>query len=453
MPNTKTEKHTNPIITQIQLPSGSVYDIHDSTALHSIEDLELATVLTFAGIDTAENILGKTSAKKGEVWLCSNTTGIYAGVEFVCIETFSGEEADTSKWQKLGNIHDAASSTHIHDEVVVNGTNNGSIVTGKVAVPKLVGEDFYVKLKATKQEHITTNTIGENAALTTSVTPTTQYIGATASGTALKTEGSKFITSVTPVTDGGAVLGQNTTFKTTGGVKTYKELNTMEKSLATVDKDGCDAITRDQDGKIEDGTSAKWTSTVTGGKLIIGWEANAPTKVTLPTFKKSNAVTGSNSDVIYATGTLKDSTQTTGNVIINAIADIGVEIDSMDKVQAVTGVTIEDSNALISAEVNSQPTIKLSVDNTTGTNKASIVTGITEAKTSWQNKDLVSAVTTVNEQIVELVSTSTPDKDTLRIPLVDLDAGTQDIEIADGWAEAQTWTQTEGYTGQPTKSS
>ena len=452
MPNTKTEKHTNPIITQIQLPSGSVYDIHDSTALHSIEDLELATVLTFAGIDTAENILGKTSAKKGEVWLCSNTTGIYVGVEFVCIETFSGA-ADTSKWQKLGNIHDAASSTHTHDEVVVTGTNSTSKVTGTVAVPKLVGEDYYLKLQVDKQEHVTTNTIGENATLTTSVTPTTQYIGATASGTALKTEGSTFLTSVTPVTEGGAVLGQKTTFKTTGGGKTYKELNTLEKSLATVDKDSCNAITEDSDGKIESGTSAEWTGTVAGGKLIIGWKENSPTKVTLPTFKKSNAVTGSNSTIVYANGTLKDSTKTDGNVIIGAIADIGVEIDNMDKVTALTGVSVEDSSALISAEVQNQPTIKLSIDNATGANKASIVTGIDRATTSWNNKDLVSAVTTVNEQTVDLISTGTPDKDTIRIPLIDLDAGTEDIEIKNGLAAAQTWTQTEGYTGQPTKNS
>jgi hypothetical protein len=101
--------HSTNLIEKITV-GGTTYDIHDANALHSIEDLNLATVLTFAGTDTAANILKKSGAKKGEVWLASDTN-----VEYVCIETFSGATSgDATKWEKLGNVHDAASSTHTH---------------------------------------------------------------------------------------------------------------------------------------------------------------------------------------------------------------------------------------------------------------------------------------------------------------------------------------------------
>ena len=115
----------NLFISKIQLPGSTIqYEIHDANAIHDIEDLGLSAALVFKGVKATESeVYALTEAKVGDVWLCSGN-----GQEYVCVTAINGT-ANAAAWEKLGNIHDAASSTHIHD-VEVKGTNAASVVTG-----------------------------------------------------------------------------------------------------------------------------------------------------------------------------------------------------------------------------------------------------------------------------------------------------------------------------------
>ena len=192
-------KHTNPVISQIQLPgSTQVYDIHDASALHSIQDLELATVLQFKGKkDNITELLAITDAKIGDVWLVKNVKTNESDIEFVWLGkdesgNLKGEDlnddGNPDGWERLGNVHDAASSTHIH-AVTVAGTNNESEVTGEVTIPTVTATQKYLGIKRGTASKTTGNALGENATFTTTVTPTTKHILATATGTSVKTDG------------------------------------------------------------------------------------------------------------------------------------------------------------------------------------------------------------------------------------------------------------------------
>ena len=121
--------HSTNIISPIKLPNNVTYEIHDAQAIHNIEELGLSSALVFKGTkDTEAQVLAVTSSKVGDVWLAKDTNQ-----EFVCIKAV-GATADSTAWEKLGNIHDAASSTHTHT-ATVTGTNASSTVTGNVTVP------------------------------------------------------------------------------------------------------------------------------------------------------------------------------------------------------------------------------------------------------------------------------------------------------------------------------
>ena len=117
--------HSANIISQIKLPNNTTYDIHDVDALHygdlasELDKLGLGSVLVFKGIVESESKLPTASAEVvGHVYLLGST-------EYVCVQ-----EGTTYKWEKLGNVHDAASSTHTHTVKSITGTNQSSAVTG-----------------------------------------------------------------------------------------------------------------------------------------------------------------------------------------------------------------------------------------------------------------------------------------------------------------------------------
>lgn len=135
--------HSANIISSIKLPNGTTYEIHDAQAIHSIEDLGLSAALVFKGtLDSTEDLYALTGFKAGYVYLIGDT-------EYVAVKDYnaSSSDAQESFWEELGNVHDAASSTHKHN-VTVTGTNAASAVTGKVQVPTVSSSTKYLTFEA-----------------------------------------------------------------------------------------------------------------------------------------------------------------------------------------------------------------------------------------------------------------------------------------------------------------
>ena len=140
--------HSNNLISKVQLPGADgttvVYDIHDASAIHSLEDLNLASVMQFKGTDTDANIQKKTGATEGDVWLATDTNKEYV---------WTG-----SKWEPLGNVHDAAASDHIHT-ATVSGANQASKVTGTVAVPTVQADAVSVPVVDIEEAAVTASKV------------------------------------------------------------------------------------------------------------------------------------------------------------------------------------------------------------------------------------------------------------------------------------------------------
>lgn len=423
--------HSTNIISSIKLPNGNTYEIHDSQAIHSVEELGLSGALRFMGVKkTEEEVLALTSAKVGDVWLVDPDENAVDGVdavqvEYVCVEAISGT-AKANAWEKLGNVHDAASSNHTHG-VTVTGENTASTVTGTVTVPTV----------SKTQKYLTAT----NAAPT--VTPTTTTITASASGTTVAADGTAAAITALGTPNKEAVLGADTTFTVSGGTaSTSKMVTTTVKnpSVTAVSIPNVTANTSVTASKVSNagsktnGTAASWTASVTNGVLSFDWTANTPTEVTLPTFTDvtaTNTALGTalsaskvtTSDVTVATGAL--ASNGAGSSVATGVSAVSVAVNDADVVDAITGFGKHTTaNALTGVKVTAQPTI-------TVTNGSNVMTGVTVAP---------SAIT-----LTEADATSTG-----AVPVVSgVTIGSTSVNLQNGSAAAQKWAQKSGSTTAP----
>ena len=447
---------TTNIISKIKLPNGTEYEVHDASAIHDLSDLQIATVLDFRGTKSTENeIKAITSAKVGHVYLCTGNN-----TEYVCITAINGT-ANANAWEKLGNIHDAASSDHTHD-VTVTGTNGTSTVTGTVVVPVVTATQK--KLAASSSAPVITptkdNVLGADTSFTASANVATTKIKATATGVAVGANGTDTaITGLgTPTTD--AALGVGATFKTSGGTTTTKKLSTTTIKNPTVSSvtipnvtgnTAVEASKLSTAGSVTAGGKASWSATVNNGVLSFDFTANTPTAVTLPTFttvSATNTVLGNNlsassvttSDVTVATGGLG----TTGGAdVVTAVGAVSVQVDNTDAVEAITDLgTPAAKTFLTGVKVTSQPTVTIAAG-TTG--DVTVATGVDEI-TVAASGDVVSAMTSASAS----APTITLDNNAASgVDFSVVSVTSAERELQDGVAAAQKWTQKSGSTGAP----
>lgn len=455
--------HSENIISSIQLPGSNVqYQIHDANAIHSAEELGLGSALVFKGTKkTDAEILAITDAKIGDVWLSTGTNA-----EYVCTKEIS--EADATAWEKLGDVHDAASSKHTHT-VTVTGTNAASAVTGSVTVPTVSKTQKYMTAAATAGTVTpsTDSVLGANTTFNVSGgTANTTKIKATASGAAVAGDGTAAaITGLgTPSTSGA--LGEAATFKVTGGGATTSKMVTSTASKVTVTKKTIPNVATNTSvtaskvkttGSKTDGTAASWSASVTNGVLSFAWTTNTPTAVTLPTFDsvtatnttlgtaiEASAVTAS--DVTVATGAL--SAQGTGSAVATGVNAITVAVDDADTVTAITGLgTPTTANVLTGVKVTAQPTIKIA-SGTTG--DVTVATGVSAIEVAPAANDNVTALIGVTVGAPTVTLTNNNSSVTGAVPVVsEVTIGSASASLQNGSAAAQKWTQASGSTGQP----
>jgi hypothetical protein len=454
--------HSNNIISTIKLPNGQAYEIHDASAIHNIEELGLSAALVFKGTKTTEAaILALTSAKVGDVYLSTDTN-----TEFVCVTAINGT-ANAAAWEKMGNIHDAASSTHTHS-VTVTGNNAASAVTGTVTVPTVSKTSKYMTVTAAagSVNKDTDSVLGANTTFNvTGGTATTTKIKATAQNAAVGADGTATVVTgyATPTKD--SALGVDATFSVTGGSATTSKLVTTTVKNPTVTAVSIPNVTGNSEVKASqvtntgtktDGTAASWTASVQNGVLSFDWTANTPTTVTLPTFKEvtaTNTTLGTalsassvtTSNVTVATGSLASNGG--GSAVATGVSAISVAVEDADAVSAITDLgTASTATALTGVKVTSQPTITIT-SGTTG--DVSVATGVSTISVAANTDDTVTAMTgvTVGAPTVTLANDGTSSNGVAFVDSVTV--GSTSASLVDGQAAAQKWTQASGTTGTP----
>ena len=409
--------HSTNIISSIKLPNGTTYEIHDAQAIHKIEDLGLSAALIFKGTKATDaEILAITSANVGEVWLSTGTN-----TEFVCVTEFGGG-AKASAWEKLGNIHDAASSTHKHG-VTVTGTNEASAVTGTVTVPTVSKTQKYMTASAAAPTvtPTTDSVLGVNTKFTVSGgAASTTKIAATASGVAVGANGTaNAITGFGNHTTANAITELNTT--------TIKNPTVTAVSIPNVT--GNDSVTASKVSSTA-GTAASWSASVSNGVLSFNWTANTPTSVNATDVIASKVTLGTN---------LSASSVSTSNVT--------VATGSKNTAAAITALgTPTTAAALTGVKVTAQPTVTLAAGST---GDVTVATGIGSISVTASG-DNVDALTGVGVAAPAITLTNNASNVTGAVPVVSaVDIGTASASLTNGVASAQKWTQSSGATGTP----
>lgn len=421
-------------ISKITLPSGNTYDIKDAVARQAIaggisfvvawngsgapvvSGIPYGVVVTYNDTNYTGTLAASATTVGAFYLVKSSATANDIYSEYVTIITGgAGTELSpyTYGWEKLG-------------DTTIDLSGLGALAWKDSATVTFTGGT-------------TDKVLGSDATFTTTVTPTTTNIKATASGTAVAADGTASVVTgyESPSTD--KCLGSDATFTTTVTPTTTKLATTS--ITGTNGTETVSVVSSTSSKKLTTTTVPNVTanSTVTANKstwtfsmgtganaetLIIGGgngsDVNASavtlgTAITVATGGLSETSATSNvgstivAEISTASKTLAKAassatTVATGSVASNGggatvatgITSASTSVNSKDEVTVITGLgTAITATALTGVKVTTQPTIALATGATAGAGVISVATGITSASTSTNNKDEVTAVTSI----------------------------------------------------------
>lgn len=360
-------------ISKITLPSGNTYEIKDAYARQLIAggvsfivawngssapvaaSIPAGVKVTYNGTTTI-GTLAPASAQAGAFYLVKSSTEIEAldiYDEYVVIGSGSNKQ-----WEKLGDT-----TLNLDDlgELAYKDSATGTATASSSAV--------------TFTGRTTDTVLGSDATFTTTVTPSTTNIKATASGVAVGANG-----TAAAITGFGAHTTE--TFVKSVSADTTKKLVTTTVPNVT----GNTNVSIPNVTSV--GSASTWAFNMGTGDddetlIISGANSTAPT---LGTALSASKVTLGTAKTV-ATG--EATTSGSGSAVVTDVT-IG------DSATAITALgTPTTSNCLTGVKVTSQPTVSLATGATAGTGVISVATGITSATTTTNNKDEVTAVTNV----------------------------------------------------------
>lgn len=397
-------------ISKITLPSGNTYNIKDATAREMIAggisfivawdgtaapvvaNVPKDIVIVYNGT-TYTGTMEASSAQSGAFYLVKSSTQV--GVKDVYDEYVVADIGGTKTWEKLGDtqidLSDVVTGVSLNkqtDVVLGEATtfalSSGSVTHGNPTKDNVLGAD-------------TTFNVTQPSI---SVSPTTRYLSASASGTAVGADG-----TATPITGFGAhttdTFVKSVTADTTKKLVTTTVPNVTGNSNVTIPN-----VTGNTNVTIPNVTSAgsasTWTFTMGTGTgntetlVIGGGNGTAPTlgtalsasKVTLGTALSASKVTLGTAKTV-ATG--EATTAGTGSAVVTDIS-IG------DSASAITALgTPTTATVLTGVKVTTQPTISLTANTTIATGRVQYMQSATASASggavSANTNDTVSAVT------------------------------------------------------------
>ena len=503
---------TTNYISDIKLPNGSVYEIHDKYAIHDPADLGISGALIFKGVlDSVGELPTAAKSINGHVYLIDKS-------EYVCVNKGT-DAAPNWAWEELGDIHDAASSTHTHG-VTVTGTNSSSTVSGSATVtgtnstssvsgsatvtghneasavtgtatitnapnvtpsPKYAkvttGTDTFVKSYPGSTKKLVTTSIkpaaGPVSVVSSVDAPTGTITGVSGSVTASKATPGTAVTVATrassQTTVGNANVGTAVTNIATKA-STQTTVGNANVGTATTVATGLTG------GSVSAGKAASWKAEVNNGVLEFSFTANTPTAVTLPTATTTSITPAKASTTkIWSVNETTESITpaTTSTTKIYAVggttsvtpytfADVTVPVASTEKT-FVTSVSPETTDV---ATVGSAVTVATGALGSTGSGSVLVGLGTATTATALTSATLAAgtdtdvhtgdAVTVTNDKTLTgtISGTAAAQKWTQDTGTISGTAAaqtwTQKSGTISGTAAAQTWTQKSGSTSSPT---
>ena len=346
--------HSENIISKVNV-LGTVYEIHDPEAIHSLGDLGLERVMQFKGAVASRTEL-PTSGANGDVWhIVDEDTEV--------IWVSDDDPAVSGHWEDFGSKF---VTDHVHDftgSATVTGTNAASNVTasGSISVPKVTKSANYAKVSTVDDTFVKSYPGATSKMVTTSVTPA-------GSATAV-------VNKVTPSTGSvTGVSGSTTASKATAGTAVAVAKAGTAVSIPNVTNKG---------------SASTWSFSVSDGVLTISG-ANG----TAPTLGTAISVTPAVSN---------------GSITPYTFSDITVPVAASSATTVVTSIDTDSTNV---ATVGTAVTVATGSLASNGSG-SSVMTGLGTASTAkaLTSADLVSATGTSDGILVgDTVGISSEDK-------------------------------------------
>lgn len=344
--------HSANIISEVKLPNGVTYQIHDAQAVHSAADLGLSQALVFKGtVPTLSDLqnIDPSDEVIGSVYLVTATNQ-----EYVVVGDGTNNVAG-NRFEPLGNVHDAASSTHVHNvtstgnaDLAVSAETSSQVVTNVTATTATLALPTGIT-QASYEPTLLESKDDDNVGVVTSVAVGTK-------ATVVKELNTESITipgySNQTVMTG---LGTPSTANVTSGFSSSTETIKAVKST---------------------GTAPSWAFSVTNGILTIsGGNGSAPTTenktvVTSATASTTSVVTGYGS--VSTTSVMKHGTDTTKTVATGAksTADVATTVTPTTKyigIRQVQNATLTTTNkTYVSTVTSGKATVSVSGNATGG---------------------------------------------------------------------------------------
>ena len=342
-----TNNHTNAIISQVNI-GNTLYDIHDSNAIHTLADLgslgmDTSGVFVFKGTVATVADLPTTGNQVGHVYhvTANHSEYIWAKVD----------GASAEGWEEFGE-HFVVS--HTHDIPALSGSINSN---GSAAAQVWTQQSGSINSNGSAAAQVWTQG-------TSSVTMAGSNAASTVTGTtpvAVTTPSHKYLSaalsenpSLTPETD--TVLGAGTTFTASGvtvassGTKanaiTGFGTHTTAAAITALN-----STTVQEVKSITPGSAATWSASVDDGVLSFSFTANTPTAVTKGASSSLATPTAkSTANAITALGTPSTTACLTGVAVTNQPT---ITVGTNDQVAAMTSATVSKPSITLTANSSS----------------------------------------------------------------------------------------------------
>lgn len=371
-------------ISKITLPSGNTYDLKDATARQMISG-GVSFIVAWDGTSVPD----VSGIPAGVIVTYNGST--YTG-------TLTAETEGDDPHAQSGAFYLVKSSTtpssetlDIYDEYVPVGVT-GAKFWEKIGDTKLNLADVVTDVTLSKQTDVVlgeaTTFTGVDPSIT--VTPSTTYLGATATGTAVGADGT--VAAVTgysnPTTDTfvksvsvtkGDKLDTTTVPNVTGNTSVTIPNVTGNTTVSIPNVTGNTSVTANKsDWSFTLGSGSDAETLIIGGgngSDVTATNTSLGTNLTATNTTLGTALTATNTTLgtakTVATGTTSSSG--TGSAVVSDVT-VGSSADAITELG-----TPSTANALTGVKVTAQPTVALGSNSTTATGRVQVATGISSA--------------------------------------------------------------------------